>query len=45
MFFGENRKSRDDGRKHYRFPDYILLNENFIELLNNEIKKILGKNI
>ena len=30
LFFAKNRKSRDERRKHYRCPDYLLLNENFI---------------
>ena len=45
MFFGEYRESRDDRRKHYRYPDYLLLNENFIELLSNRIKTILKEKI
>ena len=26
MYFEKNRKSRDERRKHYRFPDYLLIN-------------------
>ena len=45
MYFGKNRKSRDNRRKQYRFPDYLLINEKFTELLNNKIKQIMQEKI
>ena len=41
LFFGKNRKSRDERRKHFRFSDNLLLNEDFKDLLDSKIRKVL----
>ena len=45
MYFRTNRKSRSERRKHFRFPDYLLMNKNVTELFNNKIKLIIRENI
>ena len=44
-FFGQNRNSRIERGKNFRIPDYLLLNEDFKDLLNSKIRKILENKI
>ena len=39
LFFGKNRKSGDEIRKQFRFPDYLLLNDGLKNYLIVKLEK------
>ena len=45
IYFSKKRKSRNERREYFRFPDYLLANNKFTELLDNNIRSKLNKRL
>ena len=43
IYTSEYRKSRNERRKYFKFPDYLLNNKDFMSLIEQKIKQRLDK--
>ena len=43
LYFNQMRKSRNERREFFRFQDYFLTDDKFIELPENKLKQIVKR--